>query len=153
MEQLTIRNASAGDVPRLIELLEAGALVDGKEDPSDVEAYRAALIEIKGSADNDILVADLNGEVVGMCQLVVFRHLQRHGGRCAEIESMHVHPTQRSKGIGERLLVAAMESAQQAGCYRVQLTSNLQRSGAHRFYERMGFDPSHVGFKRLIEDS
>ena len=153
MEQLTIRSASAGDVPRLIELLEAGALVDGKEDPSDVEAYRAALIEIQESADNDILVADLNGEVVGMCQLVVFRHLQRHGGRCAEIESMHVHPTQRSKGIGEKLLVAAMESARQAGCYRVQLTSNLQRSDAHRFYERMGFDPSHVGFKRLIEDS
>ena len=96
------------------------------------------------------MVAEMDGEVVGMCQLVVFRHFQRRGGLCAEVESMHVHPDFRGRGIGEQLLNAAVDAAQQAGCYRVQLTSNRQRADAHRFYERHRFVPSHIGFKRLV---
>jgi GNAT superfamily N-acetyltransferase len=64
---------------------------------------------------------------------------------------MHVHPDFRSRGIGGQLLAAAMEAARQAGCYRMQLTSNVRRSDAHRFYEQNGFEASHVGFKRLID--
>jgi GNAT superfamily N-acetyltransferase len=82
--------------------------------------------------------------------LVVFRHFQRLGGLCGEIESMHVHPEFRSKGIGAQLLAAAIEVARQAGCYRVQLTSNLRRPDAHRFYTGHGFDPSHVGFMQVL---
>jgi GNAT superfamily N-acetyltransferase len=41
----------------------------------------------------------------------------------------------------------AIERARRLGCYRVQLTSNVVRSDAHRFYERLGFTPSHLGFK------
>ena len=86
-----------------------------------------------------------------MCQLLMFRHFQRRGGLCAEVESMHVHPDFRGKGIGGQLLNAAVDAARQAGCYRVQLTSNLQRADAHRFYQRHGFVPSHVGFNGSSE--
>ena len=91
------------------------------------------------------------GEVVGVCQLIVFRHLQARGGLCAEVESVHVHPDHRGAGIGAALLHEAMERARALGCYRVQLTSNTARPDAHRFYERLGFVPSHVGFKLLLE--
>ncbi len=64
---------------------------------------------------------------------------------------MHVHTDFRSKGIGEQLLSAAIDAAQRAGCYRVQLTSNVRRVDAHRFYERQRFVPSHIGFKRPIQ--
>jgi GNAT superfamily N-acetyltransferase len=64
---------------------------------------------------------------------------------------MHVHPNFRGKGIGKQLLDAAVDAAQREGCYRVQLTSNRQRTDAHRFYERHGLVASHVGFKRQIE--
>lgn len=138
------------DVAHLVELLEHGALVGQREDPSDLGAYRAALAQIQTADGCDVLVAESEGHVVGMCQLVVFRHLQRHGGLSAEIESMHVHPDFRGRGIGGHLLTAAVDAARRAGCYRVQLTSNGQRTDAHRFYERHGFEPSHVGFKRLI---
>jgi len=42
---------------------------------------------------------------------------------------------------------AAVQRARELGCYRVQLTSNMARPAAHRFYERLGFEPSHRGFK------
>jgi GNAT superfamily N-acetyltransferase len=138
------------DVERLVELLGYGASVDRTERPSELESYRVALGEIQRTAGNDLLVAEVAGDVIGMCQLVVFRHFQRLGGLCGEIESMHVHPNFRSKGIGAQLLAAAIEEARQAGCYRVQLTSNVRRPDAHRFCTRHGLDPSHVGFKQVL---
>ena len=136
--------------PGWFALLEHGSLEAGREDPADLGAYREALAEIQATPGSDVLVAELDGSVVGMCQLVVFRHLQHRGGRCAEVESMHVHPEVRGLGIGTLLLDVALESARRAGCYRVQLTSDRRRSDAHRFYRRQGFAPSHVGFKRPI---
>jgi GNAT superfamily N-acetyltransferase len=80
----------------------------------------------------------------------VFRHLHRRGGLCAEIESVHVHPDHRGVDIGSTLVADAVERARAMGCYRVQLTSNRAREDAHRFYERLGFVPSHVGYKLFL---
>jgi GNAT superfamily N-acetyltransferase len=151
MERVAIRSAVPADVPRLVTLLEYGALEEGNEDPTALGAYVAALAEIQADRAGDVLVAEIDQVAVGMCQLVIFRHFQRRGGLCAELESMHVHPEFRRKGIGGQLLEAAVDVARQAGCSRIQLTSNLQRGDAHRFYERHEFDASHLGFKRLIE--
>jgi GNAT superfamily N-acetyltransferase len=41
----------------------------------------------------------------------------------------------------------AIERCREAGCEVVQLTSNKIRTDAHRFYARLGFKPSHEGFK------
>lgn len=150
MDAVTIRSAEPADLPRLVELLQLGALVDGREDPDDVADYASALAEIRTTPGCDLLVAETDGLVVGVCQLIVFRHLQHRGGRCAEIESVHVHPEFRSRGIGSRLVAAAVRSARAAGCYRVQLTSNGRRADAHRFYVREGFEQSHLGFKLLL---
>ena len=151
MEDVTFRNARSADVPRLVELLRHGALDEHKEDHAELSGYRSALAEIQATDGSDVLVAEVDGEIVAMCQLIVFRHFQRRGGRCAEVESMHVHPDFRGNGIGAQLLDAAVDVARRSGCYRIQLTSNVQRTDAHRFYERHGFAPSHLGFKRLLE--
>jgi GNAT superfamily N-acetyltransferase len=150
VEPVVIRSAELDDVERLVDLLGHGALADRTETPADLAPYREALAEIQVTAGNELLVAEVAGCVVGMCQLLVFRHFQRLGELCGEIESLHVHPEFRSQGIGTQLLAAAVEVARQAGCYRVQLTSNQRRVDAHRFYTRHGFDPSHVGFKKEL---
>lgn len=75
----------------------------------------------------------------------------RRGGLCAEIESVHVHPDHRGGGVGGALIHDAVARARALGCYRVQLTSNTARPDAHRFYERLGFVPSHIGFKLPLE--
>ena len=147
---MTIRTATPDDAADLVALLRAGALV-ATDDEGDLGPYRAALSDIATVPGNDVLVAVLDGRVVGTCQLIVFRHLQHAGGHCAELESMHVAPDVRGGGVGGVLLEAAVDRARAAGCYRIQLTSNRVRTDAHRFYERHGFAPSHAGFKRPLE--
>lgn len=121
-----------------------------EEREAEPEQYRVALRDIDRSG-SALLVAELDGEVVGVCQLILFRHIQAGGGRCAEIESVHVHPERRGHGVGTALLRHAIERARALGCYRVQLTSNTVREDAHRFYGSLGFVPSHVGFKLSLE--
>ena len=148
--EVLIRQAREDDVRRIVELFVHGSLVEGKENPADLAPYRSALNEI-ARGPGQVLVAELGGAVVGVCQLIVFRHLQHKGGLCAEIESVHVHPEVRSSGIGRVLMEAAITRARELGCYRVQLTSNNARSAAHRFYATLGFVPSHQGFKLTLE--
>jgi GNAT superfamily N-acetyltransferase len=147
--EIAIRDAEPADARRLAELLAGGALRP-KEDPDRPEAYVDALAEIATTPGNAVLVAVLDGEVVGMCQLIIFRHIQEQGGRCAEIESVHVDALRRGHGIGTALLEAAVARARAAGCFRVQLTSNTARTDAHRWYTRTGFVPSHTGFKLAL---
>ncbi len=144
-----VRAARADDVERVVQLIDFGSLVPGKEQPSQLAPYAAALAEIE-DGPGGVLVAELDGEVVGVCQLIVFRHLQSRGGLCAEIESVHVHPEHRGRGIGHVLMEAAIGRARDLGCYRVQLSSNLARPEAHRFYVSLGFEPSHRGFKLAL---
>ena len=143
---VAVRDATEGDIPRIVELFEYGSLIEGKEDPTDPAPYRAALREI-AQGPGGVLLAEVGGEVVGVCQLIVFRHLQTRGGQCAEVESVHVHPELRGRGVGRVLMRAAVQRARELGCYRVQLTSNNARTEAHRFYEALGFEPTHRGFK------
>jgi GNAT superfamily N-acetyltransferase len=142
-----VRPARRDDVPRLVELLVGGALRAGKEDASAVNAYLAALDEIEATPRSLVLVAEADGVVVGTVQVFAVRHLQEQGGLAAELESMHVAADQRGGGVGSQLVRAAVEVARGWGAYRVQLTSNTVRTDAHRFYERLGFSSSHVGFK------
>jgi GNAT superfamily N-acetyltransferase len=89
--------------------------------------------------------------VVEVCLLIGFRHLGGRGGLCAEIETVHVHPDHRGQGIGTALRRDALARALGRGCYRVQLTSNAARRDAHRCYDRLGFCPSHLGFKLPLD--
>jgi GNAT superfamily N-acetyltransferase len=144
-----IRSARRGDLPAIVGIIAAGTLRNA-EDPSALSAYESAFEEIDGDPHSVALVAELEGEVVGTCQVFSFRHLQSQGGRCAELESMHVDEPYRNAGIGTQLLDAALQWARSQGCYRLQLTSNKVRTDAHRFYERHGLTASHEGFKIFL---
>ena len=145
----TIRTATPEDLPAIVAILAAGTLRPD-EDPANHEAYADAVTEIAATPGQEILVADIGGTPMGVCQLITFRHLQHQGGRCAEIESVHVAERHRGAGIGGALVDAAVQRARELGCYRVQLTSNKVRTDAHRFYDRHGFEATHEGYKRYL---
>jgi GNAT superfamily N-acetyltransferase len=54
----------------------------------------------------------------------------------------------RGQGIGAALIADAEARARAAGCRLLQLTSNASRLRARKFYEELGFTPSHIGYKR-----
>ena len=153
--QLYVRDALESDVEELIALL-LGGKVDGATHPDIADArylgdYIDALREIDRTDGSYLIVAELGGRLVGMLQLITFRHLQHRGGRCAEIESMHVAADERARGIGGQLIDYAVARARDLGCYRIQLTSNAARDGAHRFYESHEFEATHRGYKRYLD--
>lgn len=149
--QLYFRDALDADVEDLVDVLLGGRLGQGADDPSYIDDYVDALREIDRTDGSYLLVAELGGRIVGMLQLFTFRHFQHRGGRCAEIESMHVVEDQRSTGVGGQLLDYAVSRAKDLGCYRIQLTSNIRRDDAHRFYEDHGFKETHKGFKQYLD--
>jgi len=66
--------------------------------------------------------------------------------RSAVVEGLVVDPAYRRKGVGAALMRAAAEAARGAGCYKLALTSNVARAGAHRFYSRLGWKRTHYGY-------
>ena len=148
-DALTIRRARRADVPAIIHLLADDPL--GGEREQDVDplpaAYYEAFAAIDADACNELVVVEALGEVIGTLQLTVLRDLTHLGGRRAHIEAVRVDRRWRGRRVGEALLRWAIDRARAAGCHLVQLTSNGQRHDAHRFYERLGFTASHVGFK------
>lgn len=146
-----VRGVARDEVAAAARIIAAGSLRPGAESPDDEDAYWAAVAETRAGG-GDVFVALDAGEVVGVAQVVVFAHFQRSGGRCAEVESVHVRADRRGRGIGAALLARAEDLARERGCYRVQLTSNVARGDAHHFYERLGFEPTHVGFKKYLAD-
>ena len=94
-----------------------------------------------------LVVAEDDHRVVGTLQLSFLPGLARRGALRAQVEGVRVHPEKRNGGLGRALLQWAADEAERRGCALIQLTSDKQRADAHRFYTRLGYVPSHEGFK------
>ena len=148
-----MRPARRDDVPAIVHLLADDILGAKREQATkplpkaDWDAYDA--IEAQGG--NEILIAEVEGEVIGCLQLTVIPGLSRRGMIRAQVEGVRVSSTHRGRRIGEMLIAAATDRARELGCKVLQLTTDKTRVDAHRFYERLGFESTHIGMKRTIE--
>ncbi|WP_370618691.1 GNAT family N-acetyltransferase [Mumia sp. Pv 4-285] len=147
MSVFTIRDADADDVPAIVAMLVDDPLGATRESPDDLAPYLDALAEIAGDPHQRVVVAVRDGEVIGTLQLTYMRGLGRRGATRAQIEAVRVRADLRGAGLGSDMIRWAIDEARERGCTLVQLTSDATREGAHRFYERLGFTASHVGFK------
>ena len=147
---LVVRGIERGEVAAAARIINEGTLAPGAEHPERVDEYWAAVEEVR-SRRGDVLVAVEDGVVLGVCQVIVFRHFQHTGGWCAELESVYVRSDRRGEGIGAKMLESAEALARAAGCYRVQLTSRNVRLDAHRFYLTHGYEQSSQGFRRALD--
>lgn len=119
------------------------------EDETKVEAYWNAVEETR-RRKGEIFVAELENEIVGIVQVMVFPLFSYTGSWCCELESVHVRSDLRGKGIGSQLLAKAEEFARKQDCFRIQLTSRNVREDAHRFYQNAGFEQTSQGFKKIV---
>ncbi|MHA4813756.1 N-acetyltransferase family protein [Streptomyces aculeolatus] len=150
MSDLEIRRATAADVPAIVAMLADDPLGATRETPDDPAPYEQAFARIDADPAQHLAVAERDGTVVGTLQLTVIPGLSRRGMTRALIEAVRVHRDERGSGLGTQLIEWAVEEARRQGCAVVQLTSDATRTDAHRFYERLGFESTHVGFKRML---
>ena len=73
------------------------------------------------------------------------------GAPSAIVEDVVVDPAQHGHGIGRAMMRFAIERAQQAGCYKLVLSSNAARERAHAFYESLGFERHGYSFRIALE--
>ncbi|MFD7832767.1 GNAT family N-acetyltransferase [Kitasatospora sp. NPDC059803] len=147
MTDLTIRRATAKDLPAIVALLADDALGATRESPDDLTPYRAAFARVDGDPHQHLVAAERAGRTVGTLQLTVIPGLSRKGSTRTVIEAVRIHADERGSGLGTELIQWAIERSRELGADLVQLTSDATRTDAHRFYEKLGFVPSHIGFK------
>jgi GNAT superfamily N-acetyltransferase len=151
--ELQIREARESDLAALIALFAADA-VGGHGDTSDPDAfgdYRRAFDIIRASPDQTLYVAELGGNVAGTFQIMITTSLTGRGSSSMIIEAVQTRADLRGQGIGAKMIAFCIEDAKRRGMRLVQLTSNAARKDAHRFYERLGFKQSHLGFKMALK--
>ncbi len=149
---MTIRLANAEDVHALVALFAADALGGHGDttDPAYSGDYEQAFRRISESPNDSLYVAERGGTIVGTFQITFTTTMTGRGSLKATIEAVQVLGTERSRGIGSAMLVHAIDVCHTEGVSLVQLMSNKNRTRAHEFYERLGFQKSHTGFKMKL---
>lgn len=155
--EVTLRNATEADLDALMALLSDDPISAARGDvaaPEDRPQYADALRSIVDDTANALLVAeDTDGRLVGTLQLTRIPGMARRGATRLLVEAVRVSSALRSGGIGSALMRWVTDvAAPELGTPLVQLTSDAARTDAHRFYERLGFTGSHVGFKYRVSD-
>ncbi len=149
---LIFRSAAPDDLDPLIALLKDDAIAASrKTKPGDEgSAYADAFQAIMDDPNNDLIVAEQNGMVIGFLQITFIPGLGRKGALRMQIEPVRIAAEHQNKGAGTALMQHAIELGHDRGAALAQLTTDKRRTEAHRFYERLGFEASHAGYKMVL---
>jgi len=150
MRDPRFRRARREDVPAIVRLLADDPLGAAREIAGEAEppeAYWRAFDAIAADSRQLLVVAELDGRVVGTLQLSFIPSLTYRGGERAQIEAVRIEAGSRGRGVGRAMVRWAIEQARLRGCRLVQLTTDRRRPDALRFYESLGFRASHTGLK------
>ena len=150
MSELEIRRAKMEDLDGIVAMIQLDSFTYQQENPVAREDYVRAFEEIAANADNELMVATRGGELVGTLQLTFIPGLSYRGGWRAQVEAVRVRRDLRNLQIGTRLMEWVIARSRERGCRLVQLTTNVARTDAQRFYRRLGFQASHVGMKLML---
>ncbi|MCX5227381.1 GNAT family N-acetyltransferase [Streptomyces sp. NPDC006553] len=150
MSDLEIRSATAEDLEAIVAMLADDPLGAQRESPDDLAPYLVAFERLANDPQQHLVVAVREDRVVGTLQLTVIPGLSRRGATRSIIEGVRIHAEERGSGLGTLLIEWAVDESRRQGCRLVQLTSDATRTDAHRFYERLGFEASHLGFKKSL---
>jgi GNAT superfamily N-acetyltransferase len=150
---IAFRRASEADVPAIVALLADDPVAGPREDPSIPLAagYLAAFARINADQNQLLVVAVDGAQVVGTVQLTFIAGISRKGALRGLIEAVRIAEDRRSTGLGQLMVEWALAECRRRGCSLVQLTSDNARADAHRFWKKLGFTASHVGFKLALD--
>ncbi len=149
MNDLVIRAATEQDITAILELYrEAG--IDG-ESGFTLEEAVAHFALLRSYPYFQVFVAVLGETVVGTYELVILDNMAKRGRKSGVVEDIAVHPEHQGAGIGRAMMQHALDQCRLAACYKMTLSSNLKREGAHRFYDSFGFTRHGYSFQMELQ--
>ena len=143
----TIRAATEQNITRILELYEE---LTGERHDLTRHETGPVFAEISAMTGHELLVAEEDSVVVGTMVLLIVPNLSHGALPWAIVENLVVDPAQRRSGVGQELMEYAIARAREAGCYKLQLLSNVKRGESHRFYKKLGFKMSAYGFRLYL---
>jgi GNAT superfamily N-acetyltransferase len=152
MTEPRFRRATAADLEAIVALLADDVLGASRENVSPAEdvCYRAAFAEIDADPNQFLCVVEDGQQIVGTLQLTFIPGLSRNGAKRGQIETVRIASDRRGGKLGKAMFSWAISECRARGCSLVQLTTDKARPDAHRFYDSLGFEPTHIGYKRRI---
>jgi GNAT superfamily N-acetyltransferase len=152
MSVASVRRAEQRDLDALLSLYDELADGDAARLPGERTHAAAILATALADPQRSLLVAELDGAVVGVADLLVVPNLTHRGDPWAIVENVVVARAMRRSGVGRALMVRALEIARAAGCYKLQLLSAKHRVEAHALYRSIGLEAHAEGFKLYLDD-
>ncbi len=144
-----IREATAHDIPRIVEL-GSRSLIDGpykdlvKDTPEQSARLALQVIEKAGR----VLLWEENGRVSGMLAFILFPHYFTGEMTAGEL-MWYVEPEARPGGAALRLLWAAEELAHSLGAKKMQFTAPNEQVGD--IYKRFGYGKIEVSYQKELK--
>ena len=89
--------------------------------------------------------------IVGTLQLSLLPGLSRRGTLRLQIEAVRIGASAQGIGLGTAVFEWAHECGRRFGARLAQLTTDKSRTGAQRFYDRLGYVASHEGMKLPLD--
>ena len=148
-----IRKAKTQDLPELLALydhLRSGLAWTKTKPSAPNKAHVKALAAMLKTPGCHVLVSVEHGKITGTCTLYILPRVYYTGQPWAVLDTVVVAEDHQGYGTGTHLIHKAIHIAKKAGCRQVNLTSNTQRTRAHRFYESLGFEGTYIGFKYVF---
>jgi predicted N-acetyltransferase YhbS len=150
---LTIRNARETDISSILVLYHQLTITTSPSEAGrnpTAEDYKRVFTQIASVPNLELVVAEDQGEVVGSLMFMIVPNLSHKASPWALVENVIVDERHRGNGIGKVLMEYAIERAKENGCYRIGLSSDNRRTGAHNFYRSLGFESSATGFRMSL---
>lgn len=149
-QQLRVGLARRSDVRAIVTMLASDA-IGVRRESADVADYDEAFDALdRDPAQFLAVVRDESDVIVATAQLTIIPGLSRTGATRLQVEGVRVAEEWRGRGLGTAFLVWVHEYGRTRGAVLSQLTTDTSRIEAHRFYARLGYEPTHIGFKRPL---
>ena len=142
--EVKIRTATMKDLSSILPLYKYLGMDDGGV--LTLKDAKKIFIKMKRYPDYKLYIVRMDKEIVGTFALLIMDNIGHAGVPSGIVENVVVHPDYRRKSVGRRMMEFAMDYCRKKGCYKMALSSNLNRNDAHRFYESLGFKKHGYSF-------
>lgn len=139
-----LREASSADLEALLGLY---SLLEFEPTQSlTLQAAEVKFGRYREYPNYRIYVAEADKVIVGTFALIIIDSIAHFGRPFAIVEDVVVSQDWQRRGIGKLMITYAMLCCKEFGCYKLTLSSHLNRKKAHLFYESLGFEKHGFSF-------